>query len=99
MCYLTGGEDYKVGPYSVTFPTNTTSVFMENLLNDDDIVEMDEYFNLTIDTSSLPIGVYASDPYHTRVIIHDDDSKWIYIFICLSACIFHEGPSTIFRLN
>ena len=48
---------------------------MQNLLYDDGIVEKDEYFTLTIDSSSLPIGVYAGDPNHTRIVIRDDDSK------------------------
>ena len=48
---------------------------MQNLLYDDDIVEKDEYFTLTIDSSSLPIGVYAGDPNHTIITIRDDDSK------------------------
>ena len=78
MYNLTGGRDYIFGPYYVTFPANKTSVLMQNLLYDDGIVEKDEYFTLTIDPSSLPIGVHAGDPYHTRITIRDDDSKCRY---------------------
>ena len=70
-----GGEDYTFGPYYVTFAANATVVFMQNLLYDDDIVEKDEYFTLTINLSSLPVGVYAGNPSHTRIIIRDDDCK------------------------
>ena len=70
-----GGEDYTFGPYYVTFPANASSAYLQNILNDDNIVEKDEYFTLTINSSSLPIGVYAGNPSHTRIIIRDDDCK------------------------
>ena len=43
---------------------------------DDDKFEGNEYFNLTIDSSSLPSGVIVAYPSETSVVISDgDDGK------------------------
>ena len=42
---------------------------------DDDISEGNEYFNLSIDLSSLPIEVNTSNPAEVLVTIVDDESK------------------------
>ena len=42
---------------------------------DDDISEGNEYFNLSIDLSSLPIKVNATNPANVLVTIVDDESK------------------------
>ena len=42
---------------------------------DNDILETNKLFNLTIDQSSLPSKVVVGDHYQTSVVIVDDDGK------------------------
>ena len=67
--------DYESGPYNITFPAGTTSVPFNILITDDDILEDDENFILTVDLSSLPSNITASDPYQATVTIVDKDGK------------------------
>ena len=55
--HITGGVDYDSGPYSVMFTAGMTSVSFDVPINDDNILETNEDFTLTIDSSSLPNGV------------------------------------------
>ena len=52
-----------------------TSVPFKVSLNDDDILEENETFILTINQSSLPSGVTVSNPSVTTVNIVDNDRK------------------------
>jgi len=45
------------------------------LINDDNILENNENFNLTINSSSLPTKVVTGDPDHVIVTLVDDDGK------------------------
>ena len=45
------------------------------LINDDNILESDEKFNLTIEQSSLPNRITATDPDQTVVTIIDNESE------------------------
>ena len=67
--------DYGSGPYAVTFPARVTSVSFKVSLTDDDILEENENFILTINQSSLPNGVTIGDPSLTIVTIVDNDRK------------------------
>lgn len=58
-----------------------TSVRLHNPIMDDNIVESDEYFIVTINPSSLPSGVFVGDPGQTMVTIVDEDSKLTIIFM------------------
>ena len=74
--YLTGGGvDYDSGPFDITFPAGETLAVFNVTINDDDIVEGNENFTLSIDLFLPPNGVTIGDPSHTKVIIVDDDSK------------------------
>ena len=76
------GIDYDSGPYAVTFPALVTSVPFKVSLNDDDILEENETFILTINQSSLPSGVTVSNPSVTTVNIVDNDRKlWYRVFL------------------
>jgi len=44
-------------------------------INNENIMESDEDFTLTIDQSSLPVGVTTGVPDTTRVTIVNDDCK------------------------
>ena len=70
-----GGVDYDSGPYTVTFPARVTSVPFKVSLYDDDILEENENFMLTINQSSLPSGVTIGNPSITTVTIVDNDRK------------------------
>ena len=69
--------DYGSGPYSVTFPAGMTSVPFDIPINNDDIVEGNEIFMLTIDPASLPtdVSVTVGSPDQATVTIVDDDGK------------------------
>ena len=73
----TGGIDYDPGPYNITIPAGVTSLLFNVRLAIDDIVELDEEFELTVNGASLPFMVTGAEP--TRVIIVDNDSKSIRI--------------------
>ena len=75
MC--TGGIDYDPGPYNITIPAGITNLSFTILLAIDDIVELDEEFELTIDEALLPFMVTAAES--TSVIIVDNDSEFIGI--------------------
>ena len=74
-----GGVDYDSGPYRITIPAGQLSVHFNITINDDNILEGDENFSLTINATSLPSYVTVTDPYHTTVTILDNDGKYHYI--------------------
>lgn len=76
MCNLTGGIDYKFAKNYVIFNAGKTSVILHNPVIDDDTVESDEYFTLTINPPSLSTGVIVGDPGQTTVTIVDEDGEW-----------------------
>ena len=67
--------DYGSGPYTVTFPAGTTRVPFNVSINNDDILEDNEDFMLTINPSSVPTGVTVGSPDQATVTIVDDDRK------------------------
>ena len=70
-----GGVDYTSRPYNVTFPAGVTMVTFDVPINDDNKVEGNEIFNLTLDLSSLPSVVTTGIPLQATVTIADDDCK------------------------
>ena len=76
-----GGVDYNSGPYSVTFTAGKTSVSFDIALTDDNILEKNEFFNLTIDTSLLPDGFTVGSPGQAIVTIINNDSKLFIIVL------------------
>ena len=73
--YILTGVDYDSGPFDITFPAGETLAVFNISINDDDIVEGNENFNISIDPFSPPNGVSVGDPSQTTVIIVDDDCK------------------------
>ena len=67
--------DYGSGPYTVTFPAGTTSVPFDVPINNDDILEGNEDFTLTIDPASVPTGGSVGSPDQATVTIVDNDRK------------------------
>ena len=70
-----GSNDYYPGPYNVTFHAGETIVLFNITITDDDMVEGNETFTLSIDTNALPSGVISISPYNVTAIIMDDDCK------------------------
>ena len=66
--------DYTSGSYSVTFPAGVTSVPFNIPINDDNILEDNENFTLTIN-SLLPTGVMVGNLSQATVTIVDNDCK------------------------
>ena len=80
MVYVGGGVDYNSGPYNVTFPAGVTNVSFNVLINNDNILEVNEEFNLIIRHSSSS-SITTGSPHNTTVIILNDDSKYIVIIL------------------
>ena len=71
--------DYSSGPYTVIFAAGVTMVAFDVPVNDDNILEGNENFMLTINSSSLPSNVTVGDPGEATVTIVDNDRK-IFLF-------------------
>ena len=72
---VTGGDDYMIGPYSITLsPGSTTASFDVAIINDS-VLESEESFTLAIDTSSLHSRVTVNDSNSSRITIMDDEGK------------------------
>ena len=67
--------DYESGPYRVIIPAGQLSVQFDIAINDDNILENDENFDLAINATSLPDCV-VTDPNQATVIILDNDGKY-----------------------
>ena len=70
-----GGVDYDSGIYNVVIPAGQTSVPFDVPINDDDILEGNEDFDLTIIRNTLPDGVTRGNPASATVTIVDDEGK------------------------
>jgi len=70
-----GTGDYLYGVYSVTFPANNMMQFVDISICDDNVLEEDETFSLTIVSNSNPDNVTNGSPDNVTVIILDNDRK------------------------
>ncbi|XP_065912235.1 neural cell adhesion molecule 1-like [Dysidea avara] len=87
----TGGVDYDSGPYTVTFPAGVTSVSFNIPIVDNNTIENDESFTLTIMDGSLPDDVTRGTPGLARITIVDDDTN--------SQCSFQSCPTRNVQLT
>ena len=77
--------DYGSGPYTaMILAGSSTSVMLEVKIKNDNILEGNEAFNITINATSLPDCIDRGDPYQAMVIIIDDDGN---LFLYVHACI------------
>ena len=67
--------DYTSGPYLVTFPAEQTTATFNVPITDELILEGNETFMLTINSSSLPDGVSHEILGEASVTIVDNDRK------------------------
>ena len=84
LCFLqyiiivTGhGVDYTAGPYSVTFPVGSITALFNVIIMNDNILESNEKFVLTVDPSTLPSNsrVTVGIPSNSTVTIIDNEGK------------------------
>ena len=75
FCCIGGGVDYGSGLYSIMFPPGVTSVPFDVSIINDNIVEGNKSFDLSINPSSLPSDVTVGSPDRVRVLIVDDDGN------------------------
>ena len=64
------GQDYSSGPYAVSFPIGFTNVSFDIMINDDNIMEDDEMFNISI--ISITNGHIVGNPGVATVTIVDN---------------------------
>ena len=76
MEYIGGGVDYNSGPYTVQFNVGVTRVSFNISVNNDNILESNETFGLSVDKPSLPNRVTASTPDQATVIVLANDGKY-----------------------
>ena len=67
--------DYTSGPYTVIFPAGVTLATFSIPITDDNILEWNENFLLTINETSLPGLLTRSHPDEATVTIVDNDCK------------------------
>ena len=70
-----GGVDYDSGPYTVTFPAGVTSVPFDVTINDDNTLEDDKDFTLTMMHGTFPNGITRGSIGQATVTIADDDGE------------------------
>ena len=67
--------DYVFGRYGVTFKAGNMIASFNISIIDDNIFEIDEYFNLTISTDFSLENIIAGDPSQAIVIIVENDGE------------------------
>ena len=65
--------DYKFEKCNVTFQSGNNNMLLNITIINDELLEPDENFILTINSSSLPSHVDISNPSNTTVTILNDD--------------------------
>ena len=75
--HVTGDDDYAPGPYYITIPVNTRMAPFNISIFDDTEDENNENFMLTVNSTALPAGFFAGNPYEATVTITDNDGKLI----------------------
>ena len=68
-------DDYESGPYNVTFFAGTTAASFNVSIINDDVLENDETFHLTIRPPSAPDNVIVGEPVQATVTVADFDGK------------------------
>ena len=81
MKYVEGGVDYNSGPYTVQFNAGVAKRSFNVMINNDNILENDETFNLNINTSSLPSGVSVGTTDQATVTILANDGELIVSYV------------------
>ena len=70
-----GGVDYKSGPYFITFSAGVTRVSFVVVITNDNVLEGDEKFSLSIDRRTIQPYQRVRNSNQVTVTIYDDDGK------------------------
>ena len=73
--WILGSNDYDIGPFIVEFNIGTTNASFSVAIQDNNQLELNKTFYLSINPSTLPSNIYVSDPGQVAVVILDDDCK------------------------
>ena len=65
----------------MVFPINSTQMSYNIPVTFDNILEIDEVFNISIDSALLPLDVFTGNISQAVVVIVDDDRKYISYFV------------------
>ena len=79
------GADFTAGPYSVTIPAGSTTATVTIATAQDQALEQDETFTVSIAENALPAGVTAGSVKQALVTIIDDDSTAVPVVSFASA--------------
>ena len=74
--YCIEDVDYDTGPYVFTIFPGMTSTAVNIMIMSDNVLEENEIFYLTINSSSLPDDIITGNLFQATVTILNDDCKW-----------------------
>ena len=77
--YNAGECDYDPGPYHVTLPAGQIEVPFNASINDDDVFENNEIFQLVVNQRILPNRISRAEPYSSTVTIMDDEKRKYFL--------------------
>lgn len=82
---ILGNSDYNPGPYSIAFPAGNTNVTFNVTVTDDNVLEHDESFYLSISLPTTASKIRLGETTQTRITIENDDSELsLYNNLCIS---------------
>ena len=73
LCITHLANDYMFGPHNITILAGDTVGLLDITIINDNVVEETESFNLTINATFLPEGIFTGNPNSTIVNILDSD--------------------------
>ena len=76
--YLTAGDDYETGPYTVSFSAGQQNATLMVSIMEDNITELSEYFKVVI-TSTDQTGLVEIGSSNTSFITIEDNDPGKYI--------------------
>ena len=87
---MIGGVDYNSGPYSVMIPTGLLSASVHIAIFDDNILERNETFDLSISRLMPPSPVMDDGSKATVTIVDNDGKNKCIIIECQSVYNGHD---------
>ena len=78
--YLTAGDDYEAGPYTVSFSAGQQYATLMVSIMEDNITELLEYFKVVITSTDQP-GLVEIGSSNTSFITIEDNDPGMYIYV------------------
>ena len=73
---FTANDDYNPGVYFIIIPANETIIPFDITIVNDDMLEVNEGFDITIMSGSLPNRITSGDAIKATVTIVNDDCEY-----------------------